>query len=361
MLGLELGADDYVVKPFSPRELAARVRTVLRRVDAPAADGRAPLEFGRLRIDPTTRDVTVDGDSVDLTPKEFDLLLHACPLASAGVLPPPAARAGVGLGARVSRTRPPSPSTSDGSARSSRTTPTTRAGSPPCGASGTGSSHDRRVVGSLVARSAHRRAARRRRSHVVGARQSAPSSPAFVLRRLMRHAAIASPPSARRHARGARDRCHRRSAARPADDPRLGRAAHAWPGCSASLPSSRPCWWSSPRPRSGGTSAASKRPCDGSRAATARCAPTSSAPTSSATSRGPSTSSTARLDTLERERAGYEAERTRHVVERRPRLAHTAGRAPRGRRGARRRCRPRPRPLPAVDASRRRGPVGARR
>ena len=74
VLGLELGADDYVVKPFSPRELAARVRTVLRRVNAPASDGRAPVEFGRLRIDPTTRDVTVDGDSVDLTPKEFDLL-----------------------------------------------------------------------------------------------------------------------------------------------------------------------------------------------------------------------------------------------------------------------------------------------
>jgi DNA-binding response OmpR family regulator len=74
VLGLELGADDYVVKPFSPRELAARVRTVLRRVNAPASDGRAPVEFGRLLIDPTTRDVTVDGVRVDLTPKEFDLL-----------------------------------------------------------------------------------------------------------------------------------------------------------------------------------------------------------------------------------------------------------------------------------------------
>ncbi|HWM19091.1 MAG TPA: response regulator transcription factor [Ilumatobacteraceae bacterium] len=74
VLGLELGADDYVVKPFSPRELAARVRTVLRRVNAPASDGRAPVEFGRLLIDPTTRDVTVDGERVDLTPKEFDLL-----------------------------------------------------------------------------------------------------------------------------------------------------------------------------------------------------------------------------------------------------------------------------------------------
>ena len=74
VLGLELGADDYVVKPFSPRELAARVRSVLRRVNAPTSDGRALVEFGRLRIDPTTRDVTVDGEDVELTPKEFDLL-----------------------------------------------------------------------------------------------------------------------------------------------------------------------------------------------------------------------------------------------------------------------------------------------
>ena len=74
VLGLELGADDYVVKPFSPRELAARVRTVLRRVNAPAADARAMVDFGRLHIDPTTRDVTVDGEGVELTPKEFDLL-----------------------------------------------------------------------------------------------------------------------------------------------------------------------------------------------------------------------------------------------------------------------------------------------
>jgi DNA-binding response OmpR family regulator len=74
VLGLELGADDYVVKPFSPRELAARVRTVLRRVNAPASDGRAMVDFGRLRIDPGTRDVTVDGAGVELTPKEFDLL-----------------------------------------------------------------------------------------------------------------------------------------------------------------------------------------------------------------------------------------------------------------------------------------------
>lgn len=72
VLGLELGADDYVVKPFSPRELAARVRTVLRRTQ-PTGHGTA-LDFGQLRIDPRTRDVFVDGRPVELTPKEFDLL-----------------------------------------------------------------------------------------------------------------------------------------------------------------------------------------------------------------------------------------------------------------------------------------------
>ncbi len=74
VLGLELGADDYVVKPFSPRELAARVRTVLRRTAIAPTGGGAVLEFGRLRIDPGTREVAVDGRVVALTPKEFDLL-----------------------------------------------------------------------------------------------------------------------------------------------------------------------------------------------------------------------------------------------------------------------------------------------
>ncbi len=76
VLGLELGADDYVVKPFSPRELAARVRTVLRRTtrtEPPAPD--APLFFDGLEIDGRSREVRVDGDPVELTAKEFDLLL----------------------------------------------------------------------------------------------------------------------------------------------------------------------------------------------------------------------------------------------------------------------------------------------
>jgi len=72
ILGLELGADDYVLKPFSPRELAARVRSVLRR--SRSASSPARLEFGDLIIDGSTRDVICRDEIVELTPKEFDLL-----------------------------------------------------------------------------------------------------------------------------------------------------------------------------------------------------------------------------------------------------------------------------------------------
>ena len=75
VIGLELGADDYVVKPFSPRELAVRVRNVLRRSTAPAPPTvQGALAFGPLRIDPSAREVHVDDRPVALTPKEFDLL-----------------------------------------------------------------------------------------------------------------------------------------------------------------------------------------------------------------------------------------------------------------------------------------------
>ncbi|HEY0521015.1 MAG TPA: response regulator transcription factor [Ilumatobacteraceae bacterium] len=73
VLGLELGADDYVTKPFSPRELVARVRTVLRRANAPL-DTSEPLAFDGLSIDLRSREVTLDTSVVALTAKEFDLL-----------------------------------------------------------------------------------------------------------------------------------------------------------------------------------------------------------------------------------------------------------------------------------------------
>ena len=73
VLGLELGADDYVVKPFSPRELVARVRSVLRRSSATDKPAEV-LEFTGLRIDEQARVVTLDGNELEMTPKEFDLL-----------------------------------------------------------------------------------------------------------------------------------------------------------------------------------------------------------------------------------------------------------------------------------------------
>lgn len=75
VLGLELGADDYVVKPFSPRELAARVRAVLKRSDVQPLPVLGTLEFEGLMIDEAAREVTVDGRNAGLTPKEFELLV----------------------------------------------------------------------------------------------------------------------------------------------------------------------------------------------------------------------------------------------------------------------------------------------
>ena len=73
LIGLELGADDYVTKPFSPREVVARVRAVLRRVgrDSPAT---GVMQVGELAVDLVNRSVTVGGEPVSLTPTEFDLL-----------------------------------------------------------------------------------------------------------------------------------------------------------------------------------------------------------------------------------------------------------------------------------------------
>jgi two-component system response regulator RegX3 len=74
VVGLELGADDYVVKPFSAREVIARIRAVLRRAGAPQASADGPIEIGGVRLDPARRAVTVDGEPVELARKEFDLL-----------------------------------------------------------------------------------------------------------------------------------------------------------------------------------------------------------------------------------------------------------------------------------------------
>jgi len=71
---LELGADDYVTKPFSMRELIARIRTAVRRVRAPARAEDAPIEIGELRLDPVKRKVTKRNQPVHLTRKEFDIL-----------------------------------------------------------------------------------------------------------------------------------------------------------------------------------------------------------------------------------------------------------------------------------------------
>lgn len=72
--GLELGADDYVVKPFSPRELAARVNGVLRRSGNRETSTPQPFEFDGLVVDPLAREVRLGDDIVEMTPKEFDVL-----------------------------------------------------------------------------------------------------------------------------------------------------------------------------------------------------------------------------------------------------------------------------------------------
>jgi DNA-binding response OmpR family regulator len=76
ILGLELGGDDYLVKPFNPRELVARVRTVLRRAAGTSLGASPVLAAGRLRADVSQRRLWVDSQEIALTATEFDLLIH---------------------------------------------------------------------------------------------------------------------------------------------------------------------------------------------------------------------------------------------------------------------------------------------
>ena len=163
VVGLELGADDYVVKPFSPRELAVRVRNVLRRTAASstlASTGAGQqLHFGDPMSAPSTSTprharCTVEGRVVAADAQGVRPARRARRLAAAGVLAPPAARAGVGLGAGV-----PGPGDRHGAHRTAApeardATPSTRAGSSRRGASATGSSREprRRGTRSAIAR-----------------------------------------------------------------------------------------------------------------------------------------------------------------------------------------------------------------
>ena len=76
VVGLAVGADDYMTKPFSPRELVARVHALLRRASRTEPPADKAVRIGRIAIDPAARRVTHDGDVVHLTPTEFDLLHH---------------------------------------------------------------------------------------------------------------------------------------------------------------------------------------------------------------------------------------------------------------------------------------------
>lgn len=77
--GLDNGADDYMTKPFSPQELISRILAILRRVQfLPAEDDKQLIEIGKICISPVQREVLVNGSAIDLTPKEFELLLFLC-------------------------------------------------------------------------------------------------------------------------------------------------------------------------------------------------------------------------------------------------------------------------------------------
>ena len=149
VLGFRYGADDYVVKPFSSAELAARIAAVLRRAGAARKGGGSRLEFEGLQIDLVRREVTVRGDTVDLPAREYDVLafLASSPrqvFSREQLLDQVWPRPPTELPA-------PSPSTSAASGATSRRTRNGPGGSTPCVASATGSSRDR-PAGRLAAR-----------------------------------------------------------------------------------------------------------------------------------------------------------------------------------------------------------------
>ncbi|UUZ97775.1 response regulator transcription factor [Paenibacillus sp. P25] len=77
--GLDNGADDYMTKPFSPQELISRIQAILRRIQTlPPTEKLAPIQVGSISIQPDQREVSVKGRPIELTPKEFDLLLFLC-------------------------------------------------------------------------------------------------------------------------------------------------------------------------------------------------------------------------------------------------------------------------------------------
>ncbi|UQZ86038.1 Alkaline phosphatase synthesis transcriptional regulatory protein PhoP [Paenibacillus konkukensis] len=77
--GLDNGADDYMTKPFSPQELISRIQAILRRIQTlPSIAENTPVTIGQIEIQPDQREVTLRGEIIELTPKEFDLLLFLC-------------------------------------------------------------------------------------------------------------------------------------------------------------------------------------------------------------------------------------------------------------------------------------------
>lgn len=78
LYGLELGADDYITKPFDSRELTARIKTVLRRIDKFGTKEDPNIQLGPIMINTTERQVYIDGEEIVLTPKEYELLLVFC-------------------------------------------------------------------------------------------------------------------------------------------------------------------------------------------------------------------------------------------------------------------------------------------